>query len=101
MIYTLHNNEDLIYAYVTFLTVDEFGKAKNEGLYIHISDIWINSSYRNRDVLKELIFHIDNHIECKNAKFVYWRREKYNRISKTYSRDRLSKMGDRLCQLFQ
>ncbi len=91
MIHTLHNPDGFIYAYASFITVDFFGKPKNEGFYIHISDVWIHGSYRNGEALKELIRHIDNHPECKNAKFVYWRRDKYDRISKTYDRERFIK----------
>lgn len=92
MIHTLHTTEDLIYAYVVFRTVDINGKAKNEGLYIYVENIWISNSYRGGEVLKELIEHIDQHPECKNAKWVYWQREKYNdRVSKPYERSRFIK----------
>lgn len=92
MTHTLHTKEGFIYAYTIFRTVDIDGKPKNEGLYIYIEDMWIHDSYHFGKTLKELIKYIDEHSECKNAKFVYWRMDKYDRI-KMFLRDRLSKLG--------
>lgn len=91
MIYTLHTKEDFIYAYVVFRTVDKFGKPKNFGEYIYIEEIWIHRDFRNRKILKKLIEHIDNHNQTIYATHVYWRSDKYKRISKTYLKDRFIK----------
>jgi len=91
MIYTLHTKDDLIYAYASFITVDIDGKPKNEGLYIYVENVWVHNSYRDGKTLMKLVKGIDKHPECKNAKFVYWRRDKYDRISRPYLRERFNK----------
>ena len=97
MVHTLHTKEDFIYAYVVFKTVDEHGKAKNEGLYIYVEDMWIHDSFRRSEVFKELVKYIDNHPQTANAVGVYWRREKYNRFSKIYKREAFLKSGGIKC----
>ena len=86
MIHTLHTKENLIYAYVVFYTKDQYGQFVDKGLYIHVEDMWIYDSCRGSKVIKELITYIDNHPETIHATHVYWRRSKYDRLSKSYPR---------------
>ena len=96
MIHTLHTKDNFIYAYTVFRTVNQFGIAQNKSYYIYVEEIWIHPEYRNRKVLRELIDHIDNHEETINALWVYWKNEKHDRVSKTFSRDRFIKK-EKLC----
>lgn len=94
MIHTLHDKEDLIYAYVVFDTVDIFGKWKNNGDFIFIKDMWVHPEYRKKETVLSLYEHIYSHPQTGNAKQVYWERGKHNqRVAGPYDKNRLLKLG--------
>jgi len=78
MIYTLHDENDFVYAYICFCTVDKFGNYQNKGDYIYVEDIWVHKSYRNSDVRMKLYRHVALHEETENTLLVYWTRYKNN-----------------------
>jgi len=94
MISTLKNTDGYIYAYVIWKTVCKEGTWEKHGEYIFVREMWIHKRFEGTETYKQLIHLIDIHPNTVNAKWVYWKRTKYNeRLSPTYSRDRLSKMG--------
>lgn len=78
MLYTLHDKNDLIYAYVEFTTVDQYANYQDKGNYIYVQDIWVHKNYRNTDVRLQLYKHVAYHEQCENTFLVYWTRYKNN-----------------------
>ena len=94
MISVLKNEHGLIYAYIEWYVLDEKAQFKDYGDYIYIQDSWIHPEHRGNGCLRNLIHLIDIHEYTKNAKYVYWEREKYNhKLSKIYNRKIIAKQG--------
>lgn len=94
MITELKNNDGFVYAYCEWEILDDKGQFKDWGEYLYIQRMWIHKLHRGKKTLQHLISLIDKHKFLSCVKWVYWNRDKYNdRISKLFSRNRLSKMG--------
>ena len=96
---TLKNGEGYVFALADFWVVDSSGTPRKEGQYIYIKDIWIHKKYRGKKVIEELIPLIDKHKYCGNVIGVYWRNDKFGRLTKVFSRKRLAKKGVKECSL--
>ncbi len=87
------NVADFITAYIEWYILNKFGQFQENGEYLYIHDLWIHSSKRGTRVLNYLIHKIDTHPVAYNCKWVYWSREKYNRLTRLFPRERLAKLG--------
>lgn len=97
MVSTLKNDDGYIYAFAEWRTTNDQGVAKDNGEYLYIDYMWIHDDYRQEfRILNKLINKIDVHENTKSVKYVYWETEKFgNRLSPTYIRSRLSRMGEK------
>jgi len=89
---TLKNFDGLVYAYIEWQILDEFGNFQENGRYIYIQDLWVNSGYDGREAIRRLSELINEDKRSNNALFVYWVRHKYNeRKSKVYFKSKFIK----------
>jgi len=93
MIVYEQDNLGFIVGFLEFEIVNDLGQFENYGKYIYVQGGWIHPTLRNTEVIKKLIRKIDSHEFCHNSQWVYWRRGKYNRLSKPFPRERLAKLG--------
>ncbi len=94
MIADLKNEEGYVYAYIEWLITDGASSIKNGGEYIYISGLWIHEDYKGTKPLSTLIHKVYTHEFSKDAKYVYWERDKYNsRVSKVYMKDTAKNKG--------
>lgn len=93
MLYTLKNNENLIYSYMEWNVVDYLGNTSNEGRYLFIRDLWVHPDYKGGDLINEFIVKLDNDKMTKYVRWIYWEREietdgkTYQRKSKLFKRE--------------
>ena len=94
MICTLKNCVGCIYGYITWLLVNDKGIRDKFGEYIYIDELWIHENYRGTQAINELIQLIHEQPDAIPGIWVYWKRDKYNRLTKnSYLRARLAKRG--------
>ncbi len=84
MIESFKDVEGRILAYCDWQLVDDKGTIAKNGEYVFINDIYIAPAYRQNGLIRKIINKIEPLVP--NAKYVYWRREKYNDRLKTFRR---------------
>jgi len=95
MINTIKNDDGFIAGLIEWSVVDDDGMPMPYGAYVFISDLWIHKSLRGKKVLNKLIHLIDQDKRTQFSKYVYWQNQKHGeRLTKSFSRKRLSKMGE-------
>jgi len=93
MVSTLKNLQGYIYGFAEWYVLNDKGHFQEDGDYIYIHEIWIHENKRRSKALKHLIHKIDTH-ECSHrARHVYWNNEKHDRLTKSFKRERLAKIG--------
>ena len=94
MILTLKNEDDFIYSYIMWDTVDIKGDLQVNGEYLYIHDLWIHPHYRGLNCIRKFIHLLEQDSRTNFVKSVYWKREKYNdRYSKLINRFKIVKKG--------
>ena len=93
MVSVLDNQEGFLTGYIEWYVLNEHGQFQENGDYIYIHEIWIHPLQRKKKALKHLIQKIDKDPLGYTAKWVYWSREKYNRLTRPFPRERLAKIG--------
>lgn len=93
MVTVLKDKKDFICAYIEWHVVDEEGKLDDFGTHIFIYDLWIHPFYRKTRALNYLIHKVDKDPKSYSARWVYWRNNRRNHVTKCFSRKRLGRMG--------
>ena len=93
MIQVLSNRDELIYGYIEYQIVDNEGQFKEGGEYIYVQDLWIHPKARGK-ALKMLIRKVNKDPFTQNCTKVYWNNLKQDRLTRSYNRQRLSKLGE-------
>jgi hypothetical protein len=80
MISVLKRRDGMVFGYIEWYVLDEYGQFKENGEYLWIHECWIHKDFRHpaRHELQNLIKKIDDHVLARNAKWVYWRNRKHS-----------------------
>ena len=90
MIAILKEN-DLVYAYCEYNVVNKSGQFDNQGLFLYIAELWISPEYRGFKSLKLMISEIENDPKTKCTRYVYYNRDKYEKLSKPILKEKFLK----------
>lgn len=95
MITVVKNNEQYVISYIEWKQVGQSGFDKFHGEYVWINDLWIheNHSY-DWSIFRELIRGVFD--KAVGAKEIYFKRMKYAGRLKSYSREKIMKLIDRV-----
>ena len=93
MISVLKNSDGYIYSYCEWWIVDETGANSDTGNFLYVKDLWIHPKRRCDGTLKNIIRQIDIE-EGGQCQFVFWNNLKHNRLTSSYLRARLKKLGE-------
>jgi len=95
MITVLKNRKEYVYGLIEWYLVDVKGQLDDVGKYMYINELWIHPDKRRKTTLKHLIQKLNFDPNSYTAKFVYWRNRKFKRLTPSYPRDRLAKIGEK------
>ncbi len=93
MVSVLDNQEGYLTAYIEWYVLNEHGQFQENGEFIYIHDTWIHPNKRRGKALKHLIQKINTHPLSYTGKYVYWNNQKKDKLTKSFPRARLSKIG--------
>ena len=93
MVTTIDNKDGYIAGFCEWYVLNEHGQFQENGDYIYIHEMWVHPDKRKNKALKHLIQKIDKDPLGYKARWVYWHREKYHRLTKPFPRERLAKIG--------
>lgn len=90
MIAVLKNQDDYVYAYCGWETVNEFGQNEENGKFLFIYDLWIHPHHRGMNIINRFIHTINKDPRTHSAEYVYWEREKkYMKIQRFFNKERV------------
>ena len=81
MIHELKRLDQYVYAYISWLTVNDHDIIDSKGSHVIIDSVWIHPDYRRHGVLQYLIDYVFQHKTTQNADTLSWYREEQDRMS--------------------
>lgn len=91
MITSLKTSEGYIFAVSEWWICNVNGHLQDDGEYCQVREMWIHPAHRSVSTLREIVHKMNNDKFMLNVKWVYWRRDKYEKISKLFPRERFIK----------
>jgi len=84
MITVLKNDDDYVYAYIGWETVNDLGQNTEQGRFLFIYDLWVHPHHRGMNIVNKFIYLLNQDPRTQSAEWVYWEREKKYQLKQRF-----------------